>query len=186
MQTLLAAAVDVTNVNPRKEKHGDEDVLAMDLSLVAVVDEDKLDFLFGIMPDDEDEPEDLAGSTRQPPMPGLWDGNGNPRDKAATFVPSCVFEDVTVELHEKLTDKKSNEHIATFEDCKLKGFRLSPNHGRTVVLSFKVQANEDVEGRHVGVMAERIKGACYATISVDDLFDKVAKMNAGDGEDGEE
>lgn len=180
MQTILSTPVEITNCNPRKEKHGEELVLAMDINFSAVVDESMVDFLFGIVAEDS---EDLAGPKREKPMPGLWDANGNPRDNSLEVKCSAVFDNAYLDLHEKIGGKKTNEHIATFEDAKIKGFKLSPNHGSTFVLKFQAQVNESLSGDDVGFIAERIQGAAYLTVQLPDLFDQVEKLRASDDDD---
>jgi len=124
----------LTNVNPRNEKHGDEGVLAVDLSVKATFDVDDIKLLMPLV--------DMAALKKT-----FWDTDGHP------FAEHHL--QLATELKEyrcTLSRPGKKKHLLLGEASTVKGFKIEFNHGTTVNLSFKIQCNCD--GPAIGNMSE--------------------------------
>lgn len=136
MREILNTTLEVTNINPRREKHGTEKlVLAEDLTFEGVMDAQQLDFLFNLA--EHDLPVKQA-------FLGFWDGGGSPRFDDQQYRPGTKVEikGCDLRMYEKLVDKPaSNEPFLYLTGVTIKDFVLTPNHGHTFIVRFKAQGS---------------------------------------------
>jgi len=133
-QFNISELMKLTNVNPRAEKHGEEDVLAVDLSVKATFDVDDIKLLMPSV--------DMAALKKT-----FWDKDGHPfAEHHLALVTELKEYRVTV-------SKPGNKnHLLFGETSTVKGFKIEFNHGTTVNLSFKIQCNCD--GNSIGKLSE--------------------------------
>jgi len=135
------------NVNPRTEKHGEENVLAVDLSVKATFDVDDIKLLMPSV--------DLAALKKT-----FWDKDGHPH---AEHHLKLITE--LKEFQVKLS-KSSNKKYLIDDAATVKGFKIEFNHGTTVNLSFNIQYSH-VDGKVIGNMSECLNDDIQVEIEQD-------------------
>lgn len=134
LQFNIDELMKLTNVNPRTEKHGDDDVLSVDLSVIATFDADDIALLMTSI--------DMANFKKT-----FWHDSGFPIAEHHLQL-ATVLEDFKV----KLTKHGSKIPALATEEATIKGFKIEFNHGTTVNLSFKIQCNSS--GKSIGAVSE--------------------------------
>ena len=120
----------LANVNIRKEKHGDEDVTAVDLKFE--VESAPLDVIFPLLGISEGE----AGRAEQEAIiNGLWNGD-EPRCSGLDGVNSWAKYDHAHWMKGGITEGHR------IEISKIKGFVFNPVGGRRVDLAFTVSISD--------------------------------------------
>ena len=124
----------LTNVNPRNEKHGDSEVLSVDLTLSATFDADEIGLLMTSI--------DMESFKKT-----FWHDSGHPIAEHHLQLVTAL-EDYQVNV------RKGQKMLLASDDATVKGFKIEFNHGHTVNLSFKVQCN--TSGKAIGNVSESL------------------------------
>lgn len=139
MKFMIEEMMKLTNVNPRQEKHGDEDFLAVDLSVNAIFDADDIQSLL-----EGHKPVDMEAFKAT-----FWDADGKPIAEHQIKLAS-VLEKQRVTI-----TKPGDSVLLQSEVTTVKGFNAGFNHDTTVDLSFKIQAAK-TDGLSIGRLSEYI------------------------------
>jgi hypothetical protein len=136
---------ELTRLNTRTEKHGDEEVLANDLSISV------------ILPAQETLKQLCVGES-QKLVEAFWTEDGKARE------PTIA----AIKLNHSLKDHRLKisvgiEEAITFEETKLDGFSWTPQNGHTLKLKFKAKTVTDEQelayiagglGKHIQIAIE--------------------------------
>lgn len=121
----------ITNVNLRREKHGDDRVVAVDLSIVLEVSPEVLD--------------QLAMNGDEAFEKILYSENGNLKQSTLDQLAfSSEFEKHIVVINNSLDEK----HAKEFDDAKLCKFKATPKNGHIIDLSFQIQLHPSDDQVH--------------------------------------
>lgn len=127
--TLPSTAAQLTHLNTRKEKHGEDTVVAVDLDLCVQVDADEL-------------LSQLCLGDHQPLVKALWvdDAHGSVRDPSiSTLRLTHKLEGHTLRFS---TDLDENYQSGTLiADATIKKFKLEAQNGRMINLRFQAQVH---------------------------------------------
>ena len=136
---------ELTHLNTRTEKHGDEEVLANDLSISV------------ILPAQETLKQLCVGDSEKL-IEAFWTEDGKARE------PTIA----AIKLNHSLKDHQMKisvgiEEAITFEETKLDGFSWTPQNGHTLKLKFKAKTVTDEQelayiagglGKHIQIAIE--------------------------------
>jgi len=132
MQLLLEEIEGkATNVNLRREKHGDDRVVAIDVNFVLEVSPAILD--------------QLSANTEEKFEKILYSENGNLKQSTLDGMNfNTEFDNHVVILNSSIDENYAKE----FDDAKLCKFKASPRNGHIIDLSFQVQLHPSEEQIH--------------------------------------
>ena len=124
--TIPENIAELTHINIRTEKHGEEDVTACDLSISVVLPNEVLDQLFI--------------SEAAPYKSAFWDAEGRVSEPTISGIKlSHNFKGHTFKISVGIEDAKASDDVA------IKGLSWTPENGRTLKLKFKVGIRCDEE-----------------------------------------
>lgn len=146
MTFTLRTTCDVVNVNPRNEKHGDEEVLAIDIKCKGSLDVTELMPLFGFNVS-ADEFKSL-----------FWNDGGRKKfqaDHAIKF--DRKLERIDVGIFESFIDKPKDT-LFKCEPANLKGFTAAfgENHQMQTTFTIQCQVTEKEAGILCGLLGETV------------------------------
>ena len=122
MLTITSKEVEITNLNPRKENHGDEMKPALDISVVMMVP-DGLEVLRELSPT-------LAETA--------WKENGDPNVQGVDFTLDHKVENLKIEfIQEKIQGQKILEEFA---EADIKSFSFDPKTKYRLEVAAKIQS----------------------------------------------
>lgn len=146
MSFHINEAMRLTNVNPRAEKHGEEDVPAVDLSFNSIFDLKDVVPIFG------------PGFTEAALRKAFWDKDGHPHGADHVFRASTVLDGYQATV----LPAKGSKPMFVGDGATIKSFTMMFNHGVTVDLSFKIQAQSC--GDYTGKLSECINALLIVQI----------------------
>lgn len=136
----LATTCEIQNVNPRTEKHGDDDVLAIDIKCQATVDASELIQLFGF----NVSPDDFKSL--------FWNESGHPKFAAEHAIKfDRKLENIEVKISESFIEKPKDV-LFEYDTANL-------NEGHTFKTTFTVQCQ--VTEKQAGKLCGLLKDTVY-------------------------
>lgn len=149
----------VTNINLRREKHGDDRVIAVDLNVTVEVSPKVLD--------------QLSANTEESFEKILYSDNGNLKQSTLDKLEfNTEFENHVVKLNSRALE---DDYAKEFDDAKLVKFKAIPKNGHIISLTFQIQLHpsEDqihwlTDGYSKEIWIIELKGSRQAEIDFDD------------------
>ena len=172
MFSLDRKTVKLVNVNPRTEKHGDENALACDLKFEIRASNDVLsEFHHSLKSALYKEPDqgnliDEPGTLSQLKFPDMG---------PISYGTGLAGHELTI--HYGISSKSD----LSIDDCRVNHFRLHPQEGGTVIVTFRVQGNpsEHVIGKLCSMIQQDID--IYLTAPGESQLDLEAAALKGNG-----
>jgi hypothetical protein len=152
----------VVNVNPRREKHGDENVTAVDLKLRLEASNDALTMFDGSL---KSSLYYRSAAASDNPQPGL---DGVP---AVSELPNLRFpklgalrwDDEGTGYTLRIDHGLGGKSDLVLGDCAVNSFAIENKEGGTVILTFRLQCNK-VDEKELGKLCTLIDSDIEATI----------------------